>query len=189
MAFGHGTQDAQKTMGVITLALVTSGHLDKLEVPVWVILAAAGAISLGTMSGGWRIMRTLGRKVIKVDPAAGFAAQTVASSVMLGTAYIFAVPVSTTHVITSSIMGVGSTKRLPGGAVGGRRQHHDRLGAHAAGSRDRRRGDLLPVPPVPRRLLHLSRCAQARANSTSVSQRTNPSDVYSRIAAVLVSST
>lgn len=112
MAFGHGTQDAQKTMGVITLALLTSGHLDKLEVPVWVVLAAAGAISLGTMSGGWRIMRTLGRKVIKVDPAAGFSAQTVASGVMLGTAYIFAVPVSTTHVITSSIMGVGSTKRF-----------------------------------------------------------------------------
>jgi PiT family inorganic phosphate transporter len=114
MAFGHGTQDAQKTMGVITLALLTTGHLSHstTTVPVWVILSAAAAISLGTLSGGWRIMRTLGRRVIKVDPAAGFTAQSVASSVMLTTAFVFAVPVSTTHIITSSIMGVGATKRF-----------------------------------------------------------------------------
>ena len=112
MAFGHGTQDAQKTMGVITLALVTSGHLDSFRVPLWVVLSAAAAISLGTYAGGWRIMRTLGRRIIQLTPANGFAAQTVASSVMLTTAYAFAVPVSTTHVITSSVMGVGATRRL-----------------------------------------------------------------------------
>ncbi|HEY6747285.1 MAG TPA: inorganic phosphate transporter [Mycobacteriales bacterium] len=112
MAFGHGTQDAQKTMGVITLALVTSGHLTSFHVPLWVILASAAAISLGTYSGGWRIMRTMGRRIIHLTPADGVTAQTVASTVMLGTAYIYAVPVSTTHVITSSVMGVGATRRL-----------------------------------------------------------------------------
>ncbi len=112
MAFGHGTQDAQKTMGVITLALVTSGHLDSFQVPLWVVLAAAAAIALGTYAGGWRIMRTLGRRIIQLTPANGFTAQTIASSVMLTTAYAYAVPVSTTHVITSSVMGVGATRRL-----------------------------------------------------------------------------
>ena len=99
-------------MGVITLALVTSGHLDSFRVPLWVILSAAAAISLGTYAGGWRIMRTLGRRIIQLTPANGFTAQTVASTVMLGTAYVYAVPVSTTHVITSSVMGVGATRRL-----------------------------------------------------------------------------
>jgi PiT family inorganic phosphate transporter len=112
MAFGHGTQDAQKTMGVITLALVTSGHLGSFHVPVWVILASAAAISAGTYSGGWRIMRTMGRRIIHLTPADGVAAQTVASTVMLSTAYVYAVPVSTTHVIASSVMGVGATRRL-----------------------------------------------------------------------------
>jgi phosphate/sulfate permease len=112
MAFGHGTQDAQKTMGVITLALVTSGHLTSFHVPLWVILASAAAISLGTYSGGWRIMRTMGRRIIHLTPADGVTAQSVASAVMLGTAYVYAVPVSTTHVITSSVMGVGATRRL-----------------------------------------------------------------------------
>jgi phosphate/sulfate permease len=112
MAFGHGTQDAQKTMGVITLALVTSGHLGSFRVPLWVILASAAAISAGTYAGGWRIMRTMGRRIIHLTPADGVTAQTVASTVMLGTAYVYAVPVSTTHVITSSVMGVGATRRL-----------------------------------------------------------------------------
>jgi phosphate/sulfate permease len=112
MAFGHGTQDAQKTMGVIALALFVSGHISTFYVPYWVVVAAAAAISLGTYSGGYRIMRTLGRRVIQLTSAGGFSAQTVASAVMLGTAYIYAVPVSTTHVITSSIMGVGSTRRF-----------------------------------------------------------------------------
>ncbi len=112
MSFGHGTQDAQKTMGIITLALVTSGHLASFVVPIWVILASALAISLGTYAGGYRIMRTLGRRVIQLSPPGGFAAQTVASSILLISAYVYAVPVSTTHVITSSIMGVGATRRF-----------------------------------------------------------------------------
>ncbi|HLZ37307.1 MAG TPA: inorganic phosphate transporter [Mycobacteriales bacterium] len=112
MAWSHGAQDAQKTMGVITLALVTTGHLSTFEVPLWVIVAAAGAISLGTYAGGWRIMRTLGRRVIQLDPPRGFAAETTASAVLLTAAYVYAVPVSTTHTITSAIMGVGATRRL-----------------------------------------------------------------------------
>jgi PiT family inorganic phosphate transporter len=112
MAFGHGTQDAQKTMGIITLALVTSGEISSFHVPLWVIFASALAMGLGTYSGGFRIIRTLGRRVIQLTPAGGFAAQTVASGVLLVTAYVFAVPVSTTHVTTASIMGVGATRRL-----------------------------------------------------------------------------
>jgi phosphate/sulfate permease len=112
MAFGHGTQDAQKTMGIITLALVTSGELDTFDVPLWVILASALAISAGTYAGGFRIMRTLGRRIIQLTPANGFAAQTVASGVLIATATVFAVPVSTTHITTASIMGVGATRRL-----------------------------------------------------------------------------
>jgi len=112
MAYGHGLQDAQKTMGVITLALIVSGHLSAdAEIPLWVIASAASAISLGTLAGGMRIMRTLGRRVIKMDPAAGFAAQTVASSVLFATSH-YGLPVSTTHVITSSVMGVGATRKL-----------------------------------------------------------------------------
>jgi phosphate/sulfate permease len=112
MALGHGMQDAQKTMGIITLALVTSGHLESFDVPLWVILASALAISAGTYAGGFRIMRTLGRRIIQLTPAGGFAAQTVASGVMIATATVFAVPVSTTHITTTSIMGVGATRRL-----------------------------------------------------------------------------
>src|SRR5436305_1756622 len=112
MAFGHGTQDAQKTMGIITLALFTAGAIDSFAVPLWVILASALAISAGTYSGGFRIIRTIGRKIIQLTPAGGFAAQTVASGVMIATATVFAVPVSTTHITTTSIMGVGATRRL-----------------------------------------------------------------------------
>jgi phosphate/sulfate permease len=112
MAYGHGLQDAQKTMGVITLALVTTHHLDSFVVPLWVKIACAVAIALGTYSGGWRIMRTLGRRVFKMDNTAGFAAQTVASSVLMTTAYVYAAPISTTHVITSSVLGVGATRKL-----------------------------------------------------------------------------
>lgn len=112
MALGHGLQDAQKTMGVIVLALVAGGLHDGDSIPLWVKLAAASAISLGTYSGGWRIMRTLGRRVIELDPARGFVAETVAASVLYTTAFAFQAPVSTTHTITSAIMGVGATKRV-----------------------------------------------------------------------------
>jgi len=113
MALGHGLQDAQKTMGVIFLALLTGGYVAAGDpLPMWVILAAAAAISLGTWSGGWRIMRTLGRRIIHLDPARGFAAETVAAGVLYTTAFVFHAPISTTHTITSAIMGAGATKRF-----------------------------------------------------------------------------
>lgn len=113
MALGHGLQDAQKTMGVIFLALLTGGYVTESDgLPLWVIVAAATAISLGTWSGGWRIMRTLGRRIIHLDPPRGFAAESVAASVLYTTAYVFEAPISTTHTITSAVMGVGATKRL-----------------------------------------------------------------------------
>ena len=113
MALGHGLQDAQKTMGVIFLALVTGGYAGADEdLPVWVIIAAAAAISAGTWAGGWRIMRTLGRRIIALDPARGFASETVAAGVLYTTAFVFEAPISTTHTITSAVMGAGATKRF-----------------------------------------------------------------------------
>lgn len=113
MALGHGLQDAQKTMGVIFLALLTGGYVGAGDdLPLWVILAAATAISLGTWSGGWRIMRTLGRKIIDLDPARGFASEAVAASVLYTAAYALEAPISTTHTITSAVMGAGATKRF-----------------------------------------------------------------------------
>ncbi len=113
MALGHGLQDAQKTMGVIFLALLTGGYVSEGDnLPIWVIFSAAGAISLGTWSGGWRIMRTLGRRIIHLDPARGFASETVAAGVLYTTAFAFQAPISTTHTITSAIMGAGATKRF-----------------------------------------------------------------------------
>ncbi len=112
MALGHGLQDAQKTMGVIYLALLTVGWADKNEgIPLWVKVSAAAAISAGTYSGGWRIMRTLGRKIIEVDPARGFVAESVSATVLYVMAMGLHAPVSTTHTVTSAIMGVGATKR------------------------------------------------------------------------------
>ncbi len=113
MALGHGLQDAQKTMGVIFLALLTGGYVGASDdLPLWVIIAAAAAISAGTWSGGWRIMRTLGRRIIHLDPARGFAAEAVAASVLYTTAFVYEAPISTTHTITSAVMGVGATKRF-----------------------------------------------------------------------------
>jgi PiT family inorganic phosphate transporter len=113
MALGHGLQDAQKTMGVIFLALLTGGYVSQGDdLPVWVILVSAAAISLGTYSGGWRIMRTLGRRIIHLDPARGFASESVAAGVLYTTAFVFEAPISTTHTITSAVMGAGATKRF-----------------------------------------------------------------------------
>jgi PiT family inorganic phosphate transporter len=113
LALGHGLQDAQKTMGVIFLALVASGYAQPDDrLPLWVVIAAASAISLGTYSGGWRIMRTLGRRIIHLDPARGFSAEAVGATVLYTTAFIWHAPVSTTHIITSAIMGAGATKRF-----------------------------------------------------------------------------
>lgn len=111
MALSHGRNDAQKTMGVITLALVASGHLDSFHIPLWVVGACAGAMALGTYSGGWRIIHTLGSRVIKLDPIHGFAAETGAATVIQVASFL-GFPVSTTHTITAAIMGVGATKRL-----------------------------------------------------------------------------
>jgi PiT family inorganic phosphate transporter len=111
MAFSHGSNDAQKTMGVMTLALVTAGVIPEFKVPIPVILAAATAMSLGTAAGGWRIIRTMGTRVVKLDPVHGFAAETTAATVLLTTAH-FGMPVSTTHVISGAIMGVGSSDRF-----------------------------------------------------------------------------
>jgi PiT family inorganic phosphate transporter len=111
MAFSHGSNDAQKTMGIMTLALVTAGVIPEFRVPLWVILVAATAISLGTAAGGWRIIKTMGSKVVKLDPVHGFAAETTAATVIF-TASHFGMPVSTTHVISSAIMGVGASDRI-----------------------------------------------------------------------------
>jgi PiT family inorganic phosphate transporter len=111
MALGHGLQDAQKTMGVIFLALLTTGHVSAGDdLPLWVIVSAAGAISLGTYSGGWRIMRTMGRRIINLDPPHAFAAESTAASILYITAYVYHAPISTTQVITSGVMGSGATR-------------------------------------------------------------------------------
>jgi PiT family inorganic phosphate transporter len=109
-SLGHGTNDAQKTMGIITGLLVTSGLLKSFEVPWWVIIAAHTSIALGTMFGGWRIVRTMGQKVTKLKPSGGFCAETAGAITLLVTAFS-GIAVSTTHTITGAIMGVGATKR------------------------------------------------------------------------------
>jgi PiT family inorganic phosphate transporter len=108
MAFSHGSNDAQKTMGIITLALFSGGVIATNDVPWWVIIVAATAISLGTAVGGWRIMHTMGHRVVKLEPVHGFAAETTAATVIFTAAH-FGMPVSTTHVISSAIMGVGAS--------------------------------------------------------------------------------
>ena len=111
-SLGHGTNDAQKTMGIIALVLYTGGYLgDTFYVPTWVILSAHAAIGLGTYIGGWRVVRTLGMKLTHLRPIGGFCAETAAASLLFGTAAA-GIPVSTTHTIAGGIMGVGSTRRL-----------------------------------------------------------------------------
>jgi len=111
MAFSHGTNDAQKTMGIIALSLVTGGILPSFEVPLWVIAASAGAIALGTSVGGWRLIRTLGGKFYKIKPVDSFTSQLTSALVILS-ASIFGGPVSTTQVVSSAIIGVGSAERF-----------------------------------------------------------------------------
>jgi len=112
MALGHGLQDAGKTMGIIVLALTVGGYQDGSSIPLWVKISTALVISAGTYSGGWRIMRTLGRKIIHLDPPQGFAAEASGASILYIAGLGFGAPISTTHTITSTIMGVGATKRL-----------------------------------------------------------------------------
>ena len=107
----HGANDAQKTMGIVTAALVTGGYLKSFVVPIWVILIAHAAIGFGTLTGGWRIIKTMGQKITKLQPAGGFAAETGAA-VAIYTATALGVGISTTHTITGAIVGVGSTRRL-----------------------------------------------------------------------------
>jgi PiT family inorganic phosphate transporter len=111
VAFSHGANDAQKTMAIITLALFSSGHLAEFAVPTWVALAAALAIGLGTWAGGWRIIRTMSTRIVRMDPVHGFAAQTVAASV-IQLATVWGLPVSTTQVVSGSVMGAGATRRF-----------------------------------------------------------------------------
>jgi PiT family inorganic phosphate transporter len=111
LALSHGTNDAQKTMGIITMGLVATGHLSRFEVPGWVILLSATAIALGTASGGWRLIRTLGARFYKIRPIHGFTSQLSSAAVIMGAALLGG-PVSTTQVVSSSIMGVGSAERL-----------------------------------------------------------------------------
>jgi PiT family inorganic phosphate transporter len=113
LALAHGTNDAQKTMGIITLALVANGSLDPnhFDVPTWVIVSSAAAIALGTYSGGWRIIKTMGTRIIKMDPAQGFAAQGSGAAVILAASHA-GFPLSTTHVINGGIMGAGAAKRF-----------------------------------------------------------------------------
>jgi PiT family inorganic phosphate transporter len=111
MAFSHGTADAQKSMGVITMALVSYGYLATFQVPPWVMIACATAMALGTAVGGWRIIKTVGRDFVKLQPVHGFCVETASAGVILG-ASAFGMPTSTTHVITSAILGVGISKRM-----------------------------------------------------------------------------
>ncbi len=113
LALAHGTNDAQKTMGVITLALIAHGDLPAkhFAVPHWVVIAAASAIALGTYSGGWRIIRTMGTRIIRMDAAQGFTAQTAGSAVILAASHV-GYPLSTTHVISGGVMGAGAAKRF-----------------------------------------------------------------------------
>jgi PiT family inorganic phosphate transporter len=110
-SLGHGTNDAQKTMGVMTSVLVTAGLLDHFYVPFWVVLMAHAAIGLGTLAGGWRIVKTMGMRITKLKPVGGFCAETAAAASILGNA-LAGIPVSTTHTIAGGIMGVGSVQRL-----------------------------------------------------------------------------
>jgi len=110
-SLNHGANDAQKTMGIIAGVLYTAGYMQTFHIPFWVVLAAHGAIGLGTLAGGWRIIHTMGSKITKLQPVGGFAAETGAAFALL-IATQFGVPVSTTHAITGSIVGVGATRRL-----------------------------------------------------------------------------
>ena len=110
-SLGHGANDAQKTMGIIAGALFTGGYISTFHIPIWVILAAHTAIGLGTLSGGWRIIKTMGQRITKLQPVGGFAAETGAA-VAIYIATLFGVGISTTHTITGAIVGVGSTRKI-----------------------------------------------------------------------------
>ena len=138
LALAHGTNDAQKTMGIITLALIAHGNIssDNFHVPDWVVVSSATAIALGTYIGGWRIIRTMGSRIIKMDTAQGFSAQGAGAAVILAASH-FGFPLSTTQVISGGVMGAGAAKRLSAVRWGVAGQHRPRLGADAPGGRRR----------------------------------------------------
>jgi len=111
MAFGHGSNDAQKAMGIITMALVSGGVIHTIDVPKWVVLTCALAMGCGTLFGGWRIIKTLGHKMLKLEPIHGFSAETSSAAIIIAASH-FGMPVSTTHVVSAAILGVGATKRF-----------------------------------------------------------------------------
>jgi PiT family inorganic phosphate transporter len=111
MAFGHGSNDAQKAMGIITMALFAAGKIPTLDVPGWVVITCALAMGFGTIFGGWKIIKTLGHKMLKLEPIHGFAAETSSAAIILVASH-WGMPVSTTHVVSTAILGVGATKRL-----------------------------------------------------------------------------
>ena len=142
LALAHGTNDAQKTMGIITLALVANGQLEAgADPPTWVVVSAATAIALGTYMGGWRIIRTMGSRIIKMDTAQGFAAQGSGAAVILAASHV-GFPLSTTHTISGGVMGAGAAKRLSAVRWGVAGQHRRGLGAHHPRGRADRRGHL-----------------------------------------------
>ena len=112
MAFGHGSNDAQKAMGIITMALLSGGVIETMDVPKWVVLICALAMGFGTLFGGWKIIKTLGHKMLKLEPIHGFAAETASTGIIIVASH-WGLPVSTTHVVSTAILGVGATKRLP----------------------------------------------------------------------------
>jgi inorganic phosphate transporter, PiT family len=110
-SLGHGTNDAQKTMGIIAVLLFSTGYMKEFHISTWIILTCHAAIALGTLLGGWRIVKTMGMRITKLRPIGGFSAETAGATMLIGTA-VFGIPVSTTHTITGAIMGVGATHRL-----------------------------------------------------------------------------
>ena len=110
-SLGHGTNDAQKTMGIIAVLLFSTGYMKEFHVSTWIVLTCHAAIALGTLLGGWRIVKTMGMRITKLKPIGGFSAETAGATMLIGTA-VFGIPVSTTHTITGAIMGVGATHRL-----------------------------------------------------------------------------
>ena len=134
-SLGHGGNDAQKTMGIIAVLLYSQGHLGgKFYVPFWVVITCQAAMGLGTLIGGWRIVKTMGSKITRLTPMQGFCAET-GGAITLFAATWLGIPVSTTHTITGSIIGVGAARRMVGGALERRRQHRHRLDHHHPGRR------------------------------------------------------
>ena len=166
MAFAHGSNDAQKTMGIITLALFSAGVIPTVTVPSWVIIVSATALSAGTAVGGWRIMKTMGQRVAKLEPVHGFAAETTAASILFTTAH-YGMPVSTTQVISSAIMGVGASQGARRRPLGRRAAHPHRLDPdHPVGRHPCRarlgRAQRPRCPMTSTRRISLRRCAHSR---------------------------